>query len=230
MAIADYKKAHEAERDGDFDSALGLWVELSLQTGTPEAYCQLARIAFMLGKWQVAETALLRALELNDNFPTAVAMLGALFLDRTDGERLSNMESAKMWLLRSAEISKTAPIMCLLGVVYSRLKEKDRALQAWQEAIKLDARCEEAYYNLGILALDKGNMDQAEDFFRKSLHIDPGFLRAHAHLGRLMLKQGRRLEADNEFRRCIEIDPNDRAANLYFGAGGPGLNKGSKPS
>ena len=135
-----------------------------------------------------------------------------------------------MWLLRSAEISKTAPIMCLLGVVYSRLKEKDRALQAWQEAIKLDARCEEAYYNLGILALDKGNMDQAEDFFRKSLHIDPGFLRAHAHLGRLMLKQGRRLEADNEFRRCIEIDPNDRAANLYFGAGGPGLNKGSKPS
>jgi protein O-GlcNAc transferase len=224
LITATPERADEAERLGDLDYAFRLWLEISSKTEKPEAYCQLGRIAFMLGKWQMAETTLLRTLEISSNFPVAVAMLGALFLERTDGDRASNLEAARMWLLRSVEIAKTAPTLCLLGMVYWRLKEKEKAEEAWRAAIEVDEQYEEAYFNLGILAIEDGNLKRAEELLRKSIQIDPEFLRAHVRLGALMRKQGRHLEAESEFSRCLEIDPTDKAARLYFSqSGGAGL-------
>lgn len=210
------EQAEEAERSGDLDSALQSWLEISSKTEKPEAYCKLARVAFVLEKWQVAEAALFRALEVSTNFPVAVAMIGALFLERTDGNRASNLETARMWFLRSLGIAKTAPTLCLLGMVYLRLKKKEKAAEAWRTAIEVDGQCEEAYFNLALLAIEEGNIEQAEKLLRMSIQIDPEFLRAHVHLGALMRKQGRQLEADSEFSRCLEIDPTDKAARLHF--------------
>lgn len=211
---------------GDLDTALQLWLEISSKTEKPEDYFQLSRIAFMLGKWQMAETALLCTLEIGTNSTVAVGMLGALFLERTDGDRASNLETARTWFLRSLEISKTAPTLCLLGIVYLRLKEREKAEEAWRTAIEVDEQYEEAYFNLGLLAKEGGNSEEAEILLRRSIQIDPKYLRAHAQLGALLLRQGRRLEADSEFRRCLEIDPTDEAARSYFGQpGGSGLTK-----
>jgi tetratricopeptide (TPR) repeat protein len=216
LITATPERAEEAERLGDLDTAFRLWLEISSKTEKPEDCFQLSRIAFMLGKWQMAETGLLRTLETRTNSPIAVGMLGALFLERTDGDRTTNLEAARTWLLRSVEIAKSAPTLCLLGMVYLHLKEKEKAEEAWRTAIDVDEQYEEAYFNLGFLAKEEGNLGEAEALLRKSIQIDPKFLRAHAQLGALLLKQGRRLEADSEFRRCLEIDPTDKAAKLYF--------------
>jgi tetratricopeptide (TPR) repeat protein len=220
LTTATPERAEEAERLGDLDTALRLWLEISSKTEKPEDYFQLSRTAFMLGKWQMAETALFRTLECGTNSPIAVGMLGALFLERTDGDRATNLETARMWLLRSVEISKTAPTLCLLGMVYLRLREEEKAEEAWRTAIEVDEQCDEAYFNLGLLAKEGGNVEEGEILLRKSIQIDPQVLRAHAQLGALLLRQGRRLEADSEFRRCLEIDPTDEAARSYF-AGRP---------
>ena len=223
LITATPERADEAERSGDLDTALRMWLEISSKTEKPEAYCQLSRIAFMLGKWQMAETALFRNLEIGTNTPIAVGMLGALFLRRTDGDRANNLETARTWFLRSLEISKSAPTLCLLGMVYLHLNEKEKAEEAWRTAIEVDEQWEEAYFNLGLLAKEGGNSEEAERLLRKTIQIDPKYLRAHVQLGALLLKQGRRLEADSEFRRCLEIDPTDKAAKSYFSrAGGPG--------
>jgi tetratricopeptide (TPR) repeat protein len=227
LIFANAGKAEEAERSGDLDTAYRFWLEISSKNETPEAYFQLSRIALMLGKWQMAETALLRTLEGGTNSPIAVGMLGALFLKRTDGDRASNLEAARTWLLRSVEIAKAAPTLCLLGMVYLLLKEKEKAEEAWRTAIEVDDQCEEAYFNLG-LAIGAGDPEEAERLLRKSIQIDPQFLRAHVQLGALLLKQGRQLEAESEFRRCLEIDPTDKAARSYFsraGGFGPGNEK-----
>lgn len=216
LISANAGKAEEAERSGDLDTAYGLWLEISSKSEMPEAYFQLSRIALMLGKWQMAETALLRTLEGGTNSPIAVGMLGALFLKRTDGDRATNLEAARTWLLRSVEIAKAAPTLCLLGMVYLLLKEKEKAEEAWRNAIEVDDRCEEAYFNLGLLAKGAGDPEEAERLLRKSIQIDPHFLRAHVQLGALLLKLGRKLEAESEFRRCLEIDPTDKAARSYF--------------
>jgi tetratricopeptide (TPR) repeat protein len=220
LIAATPERAEEAERLGDLDTAFRLWLEISSKTEKPGDLFQLSRIALMLGKWQMAETGLLRTLETGTNSPIAVGMLGALFLERTDGDRATNLEAARTWLLRSVEISKTAPTLCLLGIVYLRLKEKEKAEEAWRTAIEVDEQYDEAYFNLSLLAKERGNLEEAEILLRKSIQIDPQVLRAHVQLGALLLKQGRRLEADSEFRRCLEIDPTDKAARSYFGRPG----------
>ena len=156
LITATPERAEEAERLGDLDTALQLWLEISSKTEKPEDYFQLSRIAFMLGKWQMAETALLCTLEIGTNSTVAVGMLGALFLERTDGDRASNLETARTWFLRSLEISKTAPTLCLLGIVYLRLKEREKAEEAWRTAIEVDEQYEEAYFNLGLLRKRRG--------------------------------------------------------------------------
>jgi tetratricopeptide (TPR) repeat protein len=216
LISASAGKAEEAERSGDIDTAYRLWLEISSKNETPEAYFQLSRVALMLGKWKMAETALFRTLEGGTNSPIAVGMLGALFLKRTDGNRASNLEAARTWLLRSVEIAKAAPTLCLLGTVYLHLKEKEKAEEAWRTAIEVNDRCEEAYFNLGLLAKEAGNPEEAERLLRKSIQIDSEYLRAHVQLGALLLKQGKKLEAESEFRRCLEIDPTDKAARSYF--------------
>jgi tetratricopeptide (TPR) repeat protein len=228
LIFANAEKAEEAERSGDLDAAYQLWLEISSKNETPEAYFQLSRIALMLGKWQMAETALLHTLEGGTNSPVAIGMLGTLFLERTDGDRASNLEAARTWLLRSVEIAKAAPTLSLLGMVYLFLKEKEKAKEAWRTAIEVDDQWEEAYFNLGLLAIEEGDPEEAERLLRKSVQIDPQFLRAHVQLGAVLLRQGRKLEAESEFRRCLEIDPTDKAARSYFsqaGGFGPGNEK-----
>jgi tetratricopeptide (TPR) repeat protein len=228
LIFSNAGKAEEAERSGDLDTAYRCWLEISSKNETPEAYFQLSRIAFMLGKWQMAETALLRTLESGTNSPIVEGMLGALFLKRTDGDRASNLAAARTWLLRSVEIAKAAPTLSLLGMVYLFLKEKEKAVEAWRMAIEMDDQYEEAYFNVGFLAKGAGDPEEAERLLRKAIQIDPQFLRAHAQLGAVLLRQGRKLEAESEFRRCLEIDPTDKAARSYFRRAdglGPGKEK-----
>jgi protein O-GlcNAc transferase len=210
------ERAEEAEKSGDLDSAFRLWLEISSKAQTPKSYFQLARLALTLRKWQTAETALLRILEISPNLPLALGMLGALFLNRTDGDRANNLEAAKMWLLRSIETAKTAPTLCLLGTVYSHLREKEKAKEAWRTAIEVDEQYEEAYFNLGVLAAKDGDFERAEGLLMKAIQIDPGYFRAHGRLATVLRKQKRYPEAEREFRRCVEINPSHYLSRLYL--------------
>lgn len=201
---------------GDLDSAFQLWIEISSKAQTPKSYFQLARLALTLRKWQTAEASLLRILEISPNLPLALGMLGALFLNRTDGDRENNLEAAKMWLLRSIETAKTAPNLSLLGMVYSHLGEKEKAKEVWETAIEADKQYEEAYFNLGVLAAKDGDLERAESLLMKAIQIDPGYFRAHGRLATVLRKQRRYTEAEREFRRCVEIDPSHYLSRLYL--------------
>ena len=210
------ERAEEAERLGDVDTAMQLWLEISSKTQRSEAYFQLARLALMREKWQTAETALLRVVEIGTNLPIAEAMLGAVFLNRTDGDRASNLETARMWFLRSLETAKTAPTLCLLGTVYSHLKEKESAEKAWRSAIEVDENYEEAYFNLGLLLNADGQAIEAEGLLRKAAQLDPGSHRAHGALGVLLQELGHYSEAEAELKRALELNPADSIARKHL--------------
>lgn len=210
------EKAEEAERLGDLDTALQLWLEISSKTQRSEAHIQLGRLALALRKWQIAETALLRAVETGINLSVAEAMLGALFFNRSDGDRTSNLETAKMWFLRSIATAKIAPTLSLLGMVYSNLKEKENAEKAWRSAIEVDENYEEAYFNLGLLLSADGQAIEAEALLRKAVQLDPGSHRAHGALGILLKELGHYSEAEAELKRTLELNPNDSIARNHL--------------
>lgn len=210
------ERAEEAERLGDLDTAFQLWLEISSKTQRSEAHIQLGRLALALQKWQMAETAFLRAVEIGINLSVAEAMLGALFLNRSDGDRRSNLETAKVWFLRSIATAKIAPTLCLLGTVYSNLKDKEGAEKAWRSAIEVDENYEEAYVNLGLLLSADDQAIEAEGLLRKAVQLDPGSHRSHGALGVLLEELGHYAEAEAELKRALELNPSDSIARNHL--------------
>ena len=86
----------------------------------------------MLERWQTAETALLYVVDAGTNLSVAEAMLGALFLNRSDGDRVSNLETAKMWFLTVNSYDQNCSDPVPFGGGYSDLKEKESAAKAWR--------------------------------------------------------------------------------------------------
>jgi len=216
LLAATVERAEEAEGLEDLETAFQLWLEISSKTQQPEAHFQLARLALMLERWQTAETALLYVVDAGTNLSVAEAMLGALFLNRSDGDRVGNLEIAKMWFLRSTAMTKIAPTLCLLGVVYSNLQEKESAAKAWRLAIEVDENYEEAYFNLGLLLSVDGQAVEAEGLLRKAVQLDPSSPRAHGALGVLLEELGHYAEAEAELTRTLELNPEDSVARNHL--------------
>ncbi|MCA1694694.1 MAG: tetratricopeptide repeat protein, partial [Actinobacteria bacterium] len=68
------------------------------------------------------------------------------------------------------------------------------------------------YHQLGMLALERGRLDDAEDWYRQSLTIHeeyvnrPNMAITYRHLGTIALKRGRLDDAENWYRQSLTID------------------------
>ncbi|MGI1657514.1 MAG: tetratricopeptide repeat protein [Desulfitobacterium sp.] len=60
-----------------------------------------------------------------------------------------------------------------LGVVYGRLHDFTRAKACFQKAIELDEQCNHAWNNLGNIARQNGEMEQAIHYYQRAVEIDP---------------------------------------------------------
>src|SRR5690242_5023685 len=61
----------------------------------------------------------------------------------------------------------------LLGLGRARLKQLDRAVEAFDKSIAIDPRYAPAYFNLGLLYGYKGQAEKALEMYRRGLKIDP---------------------------------------------------------
>jgi Flp pilus assembly protein TadD len=204
----------------------------------------LGHAAQELGRWAEAEQAFLDAIRIDETFSFGMALLGSLFLKRTDGDRLGNAQKAKVWLERAVGESPSQVSLNFLGAAHARLGKGKAAKEAFRKSIELyesykepylnlgilsadnghnveterlhGIATAEAYSNLGILLADEGQNVEVERLLRRATQLDPNSNRAHGRLGILMHDQGRYSEAESELRRSVEIDPTDAIAGSYL--------------
>ena len=208
--------ATAAERSRDYAAAFNAWQRLASTTDRPDYLCKLGRVAQKLGRWTEAEKAFFDALRVEKTFPLAIVGLGSLFLARADGDRSTNLRTAKAWLEQAVAALPSQISLSLLGDAHNRLGEKEAAKRAFRKAIELDASYTEAYFNLGILLANDGQNEEAERLLRTATQLDPNSHKAHGQLGVLLQQLGRYSEAEGELRRAIEIDPTDAIARSYL--------------
>ena len=216
--------AETAERSGNLEAALDAWRALSsINANRPDYLCMLGRVAQNLGRWAYAEKAFLDALKVDQTLSLAKTLLGSLFLERTDGDRLANARKAKEWLEQAVAVAPDQASLSFLGSADARLGEKEAAKAAFRKVIELDDTYAEAYFNLGLLLSADGQAIEAERLLRKAAQLDPGSHRAHGALGVLLQELGKYSEAKAELRRALEIDPTDTIARSHLGlmAGDP---------
>ena len=222
--LALRETAMAAERSGNWEAAFDAWRSLSSAApNRPDYLCKLGRVAQNLGRWAYAEKAFLDALKVDQTLSLAKTLLGSLFLERTDGDRLANARKAKEWLELAVAIAPNQASLSFLGSAHARLGEKEAAKAAFRKVIELDDTYAEAYFNLGLLLSADGQAIEAERLLRKAAQLDPGSHRAHGALGVLLQELGKYSEAKAELRRALEIDPADTIARSHLGlmAGDP---------
>ncbi len=83
-----------------------------------------------------------------------------------------------------------------------------QAIEFYREAITAGDNIAEAYCNLGIIELDRGNMVGALDNFTQSLKHDPRHVEAHYNLANLYYDAGDFPLARLHYEAATQIEPN----------------------
>lgn len=80
------------------------------------------------------------------------------------------------------------------------------------KAITLDAKCSDAYLELGILSVSHGSFDQAIDFYKKAIEADPHQADAYYRLGVAYDRLGQTDKAKQEFQLHDQVKEQQDAA------------------
>ncbi len=117
-----------------------------------------------------------------------------------------------------------------LGLAYEGLNRTEDAIAAYRQAIawqqKEDHPSEQPYLNLGILLLDRNQLDEALPLLVRATSLSPQDGKSHAALGRLYRHKGDLALAQSEFEQAVAADP--KSASLRFQLGQVYRNEGQQ--
>jgi len=83
--------------------------------------------------------------------------------------------------------------------------------------LALDPESSVPLENLGMLALERGDLAEARRHFEQALRADPRSSRAHANLGVVAVRSGDRAGAVEEWKRAVQLDPQNYDALYNIG-------------
>jgi Flp pilus assembly protein TadD len=84
-------------------------------------------------------------------------------------------------------------------------------------ALEYSPRFTEAWVNLGLVELRRGNLDQALRDFKKARDLNPDLPTPHHALGLLADRRGLGREAEAHYRAALKVDPGFAAARANLG-------------
>jgi tetratricopeptide (TPR) repeat protein len=126
----------------------------------------------------------------------------------------------------------------LHGLCRSLLGQPEKALEAFDTAVKLNPRYVEAHIHRGLILNQLGRSAEAEEAFRKasalegprtgrfSLHVAARLANQHAALGEAYAEAGGLADAVEQYKKAVELGPafidlRYRLARLMLDAGNP---------
>lgn len=110
-----------------------------------------------------------------------------------------------------------AAIACLSVLTFRQSATYRDMETLWRSTIAKDPRSWMAYNNLGVVELEKGNIDDAINKYKRSLELHPDYPEALYNLGSALLQKGR---VDDAIRLCeeaLKIQPTDVDAHVVLG-------------
>jgi choline-sulfatase len=104
------------------------------------------------------------------------------------------------------------PAEQLLGTIWLVKEDYVRARQQFAHLAAIAPENYGAHYNLGILAMREGRMEEARRELQAAARADASSGQPHAALGSLFYSQGNWSGAKDELRQAIALNPNDQAS------------------
>jgi tetratricopeptide (TPR) repeat protein len=107
---------------------------------------------------------------------------------------IRNVETAADWFAKGIALEEDA-------------SSQGEAIEAYEQALKLDPNHAAAHINLGTLFYNRQDYGKAEEHYRKAVAIDSRYALAHFDLGNVLDETGRLKEAIQAYRQAILLAP-----------------------
>ena len=104
-----------------------------------------------------------------------------------------------------------------LGMVYTQMQEKDKALNAYEKSLSINPAFPMTLNNIGYLHMTMGHYDKAEMFLKKASSLFGSFHLVSTNLGDLYLKQKRYSEAMTYLKKSLKDMPNFSPTHRLLG-------------
>jgi len=98
-----------------------------------------------------------------------------------------------------------------------QLGNNDSAIDALEQAIRLDAANVDALNNLGVIRRSQGQLGEAERLFERAVEQRPEAANFRVNLAAVLFQQGRHDRAEAQLREAIRIDPDYAEAHITLG-------------
>jgi tetratricopeptide (TPR) repeat protein len=142
------------------------------------AYHNIGNAQITLGKLDLAEKNLIKAIEYKDDWAMLYCSLGTVYFKKGYYEKA--LKNFKRTIDLDPNYSNGH--LNLASTCYI-LKKYDKALKAYDKAIRLNPGLSSVAYNaMGAIYRDKGSYKNALDYFKKALYYDPNNTRAQENL------------------------------------------------
>ncbi|MEA3430645.1 MAG: tetratricopeptide repeat protein [Nanoarchaeota archaeon] len=136
-------------------------------------------------------------------------------LSKARSYNLSGKPTKSLKLLRPYENSTNPEIHNEIGGVFTKLGKLDEAINAFQNAIKLNPKYALAHNNLAITYGKKGNRIKELLFYQKALKINPKLASAQRNVAHLMIRNRRFNEAHKHVIKYLQLKPNDNQVKIW---------------
>jgi len=169
QAIDAFNKAAEFINTKKYDEALELLNKaVSLDDTIYQVYYYLGFVYYEQGKYPEAIQNLLKVVELNPDHGQTYRLLAAAYEKAGDKK-----ESEKYTKLAQEKGDKTALDAYNEGISAFNNGETEKAIAAFEEALKLDEKYADAYYRLGLCYLNQTENDKALAALKKYIELSP---------------------------------------------------------
>jgi len=219
LAALGLSKVRQSQ--GEYEAALAVInAALAQNDKNADLHARRSELLHLGGKWDEAEKAINRALELDkDNF-LAHWIQAQLFRDRGD---LKRADAEFRWFVRTYTARNEADKdikdpdeLLLVGLAGSENARWNNLPDQFQfilndvygDALKAEKNFWRAEYQAGALLLEKYNRGDALAAFDKALTINPNAAEAHVGKGYAALQKLEIKDAERSAERALKINPN----------------------
>lgn len=158
-----------------------------------------------LERWDEAEAALRRRLELGESANHYVFLAMALLIRSKYEETIACCERALQ--LDDRQVDALLNQSC----AYSALGLHDEALAAYRRAISIDPTYDDSHVCFGVVLSQANELEEAADAFQRAIDVNPRSAAAYREFGLLKRLQGDPLLARSYLRAASSLEKQTKA-------------------
>ncbi len=162
--------------------------------------------------WDKAEAALLKVLEVNSAVPDAYNLLVSVYIGAHKLPQAATQ--IENFLVKNPE---NIGALMTLGLIYSELKEYEKARDAYERLLSVRPDNSAAANNLAYIYSDQlKNLDKARDWAAKARNLDPKNPLIADTFGWILYRQNDYKQASSLLKEAVEKLPNEPEAQYHY--------------